>query len=818
MDDMDKQSIEMGGKASFFKGKFAKYGWSNIFDPRLGGQEMLALYGEAITSMSQNENLPQLFRDIFKNAFLPYRDPETLKLFLKTINDFKYDHSEKLGDAFEYLLSVLGSQGDAGQFRTPRHIIDFMVQVLDPKKTDTVLDPACGTAGFLISAYKHIAKTSAEAGKPLTTQEKTKIYDNFTGYDISPDMVRLSLVNLYLHGFVKPQIFEYDTLTSDDRWSDYADVILANPPFMSPKGGIQPHKRFSVQSNRSEVLFVDYMAEHLTSKGRAAIIVPEGIIFQSAGAYKQLRKYLIEHNFLWAVVSLPAGMFNPYAGVKTSILLLDKNLAKKTDKVLFVKIEKDGYDLGAQRRALCNEMGDKPEHCPKHSDLPSALATLQNWHKAVLDGEPASFSPMLDSALLVPVSKLAEGDYNLSADRYREVIRNENQKSEMVPLIDVCELIIDGDWVESKDQSDFGIRLIQTGNVGFGKYKDKGDKARFISEEKFIELNCTEIFPGDVLISRLPDPVGRACFVPKLETRMITAVDCSIVRFNKTKILPEYFVCLTLSDQYYKELSQYLTGASRQRISRKNLEQVKIPLLPIETQHQIVDEIAGYQRVIDGARQIVEGWKPNIEIELGEMLPKDVTEWISVRLEEVCENITDGKHGDCEDQSNSGYYFISAKDIKNGLIDYSDVRQITKADFEDTHRRTRFELGDILLSNSGSIGKMAVAIDIEKTPRTTFQKSVAILKPKQDLVTSYYLFYFLQSKNSELNSVSDGSSQKNLLLRDIRAFEIPLPPLEVQREIVTRIERERSIVEGNRELIRIYEEKVKKVIERVWEG
>lgn len=410
MDDMDKQSIEMGGKASFFKGKFAKYGWSNIFDPRLGGIEMLALYGEAITNMSQNENLPQLFRDIFKNAFLPYRDPETLKLFLKTINEFTYDHSEKLGDAFEYLLSVLGSQGDAGQFRTPRHIIDFMVQVLGPKKNETVLDPACGTAGFLISAYKYIINNNQDpkgfqkplGSKPLTAQEKQAIYKNFTGYDISPDMVRLSLVNLYLHGFVTPQIHEYDSLTSEERWNEYADVILANPPFMSPKGGIQPHKRFSVQSNRSEVLFVDYMAEHLTPNGRAAIIVPEGIIFQSAGAYKQLRKYLIEHNYLWAVVSLPAGVFNPYAGVKTSILFLDRSLAKKTDQILFVKVEADGFDLGAQRRPI------------DRNDLPDALNTLQSWHKAVLDGNPASFSPTIDTALLVSISRLAENeDYNL---------------------------------------------------------------------------------------------------------------------------------------------------------------------------------------------------------------------------------------------------------------------------------------------------------------------------------------------------------------------------------------------------------------------
>ena len=149
---------------------------------------------------------------------------------------------------------------------------------------------------------------------------------------------------MYLHGFVQPQIMEYDTLTSEDRWNEYADVILANPPFMSPKGGIKPHKKFSVQSNRSEVLFVDYIAEHLTPTGRAAVIVPEGIIFQSAKAYKALREMLVK-NHLYAVISLPAGIFNPYSGVKTSILLMDRQLAKKTDSILFVKIENDGFTL-----------------------------------------------------------------------------------------------------------------------------------------------------------------------------------------------------------------------------------------------------------------------------------------------------------------------------------------------------------------------------------------------------------------------------------------------------------------------------------------
>src|SRR5512136_2605269 len=368
MDDMDAESEEFGGKRKFFAGEFSRYGWAKLMRSGLGGHETLNLYAEAIAKMPENPGIPLLFRNIFKNAYLPYRDPETLRAFLKVIDEFNYDHSERLGDAFEYLLSVLGSQGDAGQFRTPRHIIDFIVAVIDPKKDETVLDPACGTAGFLISSYKHILKANTDdrGNSTLTPDEKGRLAQNFEGYDISPDMVRLSLVNLYLHGFADPHIYEYDTLTSQERWNEYADVILANPPFMSPKGGIRPHNRFSVQSKRSEVLFVDYMAEHLTPTGRAGIIVPEGVIFQSQTAYKQLRKLLVEE-YLVAVVSLPAGVFNPYSGVKTSILVLDKALAKQTDRIAFFKIDNDGFRLGAQRRPI-----DK-------NDLPQALSEITEY-------------------------------------------------------------------------------------------------------------------------------------------------------------------------------------------------------------------------------------------------------------------------------------------------------------------------------------------------------------------------------------------------------------------------------------------------------
>ncbi len=416
MDDMDAEAEELGGKRKFFTGEFAKYGWAKLMYSGLGGHDLITLYGEGISRMPENPGIPALFRDIFKNAYLPYRDPETLKAFLKVIDEFTYDHSERLGDAFEYLLSVLGSQGDAGQFRTPRHIIDFIVEILAPKKEETILDPACGTAGFLISAYKHILRTNTDAHghSTLTPQQRGELAKNFKGYDISPDMVRLSLVNLYLHGFTDPHIFEYDTLTDQGRWNEYADVILANPPFMSPKGGIKPHNRFSIQAKRSEVLFVDYMAEHLTTNGRAGIIVPEGIIFQSQNAYKQLRRMLVE-NSLVAVISLPVGCFNPYSGVKTSILLLDKSLARQSHTIAFFKVENDGTDLASKRRA--NDESDLPL---LQTEIHSYLTALKQ-KKDVLGLE-------LSLGIIVPKESISsKGDYFLGGDRYRLDGKKENE-------------------------------------------------------------------------------------------------------------------------------------------------------------------------------------------------------------------------------------------------------------------------------------------------------------------------------------------------------------------------------------------------------
>lgn len=431
MDDMDAESEEFGGKRKFFAEEFACYGWAKLMRSGLGGHETLNLYAEAIAKMPRNPGIPVLFRDIFKNAYLPYRDPETLRAFLKIIDEFTYDHSEKLGDAFEYLLSVLGSQGDAGQFRTPRHIIDFIIALIDPQKSETILDPACGTAGFLISAYKHIHKAhlDGKGHNTLTPDEKGRLAQNFKGYDISPDMVRLSLVNLYLHGFNDPHIYEYDTLTSEDRWNEYADVILANPPFMTPKGGIRPHKRFSIQSRRSEALFLDYFLEHLTPIGKAGVIVPEGIHFVNQAANIHLRRILIENGFLLADITLPHGVFKPYASVKTHILVIDRVLARKSQSVLFVEIENDGFTQSDTREPIPG------------SQLQEAERLVRSFKQAVAEGIAWKNTATSARAYVVSKAALSAGRASHLLGRWHDLPNRVIHRSD-IPLLrlgDLCD-------------------------------------------------------------------------------------------------------------------------------------------------------------------------------------------------------------------------------------------------------------------------------------------------------------------------------------------------------------------------------------------
>ena len=759
MDDLDAESEEFGGARRFFAGEFSRYGWTRLMRSGLGGYEVLNLYAEAINKMPENPGIPPLFRDIFKNAFLPYRDPETLRAFLKIIDEFTYDHSERLGDAFEYLLSVLGSQGDAGQFRTPRHIIDFIVAVIDPKKDETILDPACGTAGFLISSFKHILKsnTDEQGHTTLSPDDKGRLAANFKGYDISPDMVRLSLVNLYLHGFADPHIFEYDTLTSEDRWNEYGDVILANPPFMSPKGGIRPHNRFSMKSKRSEVLFVDYMAEHLTPSGRAGIIVPEGVIFQSQTAHKQLRKMLVE-NYLVAVISLPSGVFQPYSGVKTSILILDKVLARKADRIGFFKVENDGFDLGAQRRPI-----DK-------NDLPQAQTELAEYLCRLRSGESVDdFQPAL--GLIAEKGEIAaKGDYNLSMERYQER----------------QQLIINYPWYKVG-------KLIETITP-----PAKIQKTAFAERGLFpiIDQSQNDIAgwtDNESAVIYPPKPLvifgDHTCAIKLTDEPFAQGADGIKILQTAESLEPRFLFHVLRarpldSDGYKRHFSK--------------LKELEIPLPPLEVQKEIVAEIEGYQKVIDGARAVIDNYRPHIPVD---------PSWPEVSLGTICSlggNIT-------TDVASMLPYF-GADSIESNT---GKLLKVDTAQKQGVNGPVYEFAGERLLYSKirPYLNKLAV-VDLRGYCSSDMYP---LLLNSSKVQTTYLATYMLSGAfNERIRGFYERANIPKINRRQLFETEIPLPPIGVQKQIVAEIEAERALVEGNCELIKRFKKKIQQAIARVW--
>ncbi len=593
----------------------------------------------------------------------------------------------------------------------------------------------------------------------MTPDERARLMTNFRGYDIAPDMVRLSRVNLYLHGFPNPTIHEYDALTSEDRWDERCDVIMANPPFMTPKGGIRPHNRFSIKARRSEVLFVDYIAEHLTPSGRAGVIVPEGIIFQGQNAYKNLRRMLVE-GYLWAVVSLPSGVFNPYAGVKTSILFMDRNLVKRTDLVLFVKIENDGFDLGAQRRPI------------EGSQLAEALAILER-HKTMPEAQEGKL------ALTVPRTRLLESpDINLSGDRYRTAAVRHTGKWPMVRLGEVCTF-------------EYGASLPERNRV-VGQYPVVGSNGIAGYHNSFIVKGPTIV-------------IGR-----KGSAGEVNWIDDNCFPIDTT-----YFISLKLNEislryLFYTlqqlELTKLRGGAGVPGLNRNDAYDTEIPLPPLEEQERIVAELDGYRKVIEGARQVLASYKPTIRID---------PEWPSKPMGEVCD-VRDGTH-DSPKYHLQGFPLITSKNIKNGHIDFENTDLISKEDLDKINKRSFVADGDILMPMIGTIGNPIIV----QKDREFAVKNVALIKFfKTSEVDRHYLKSVLESDlfSNHLLRESQGSSQKFVSLGFLRSLAIPLPPLSIQREIVAELEAERKLVEANRELIRRMEARIKAKLDEVWGG
>ncbi|WJT10649.1 type I restriction-modification system subunit M [Vibrio harveyi] len=408
--------------------------WQNFV--HMSGAELLPhLRNNVFPHFSQVELSGSDIAQFMEDADVEIRSESVLRSAVDMVDKLPLGQSDVKGDIYEYLLSKLASAGINGQFRTPRHIIDMMVEMLDVQPTDVICDPACGTAGFLSRTMEYLTRTHTSKESIYKDEDGNSVYTGdllheyqehinnkmFWGFDFDSTMLRVSAMNMLLHGVSSANITYQDSLNKNfvekDQEHDFFDKILANPPFKGSldEQSVNPKVLSMVKTKKTELLFVALILRMLKLGGRSATIVPDGVLFGSSKAHKDLRQNLIENNQLEAMISLPSGVFKPYAGVSTGILIFTKG--GSTDNVLFYDMAADGYSL------------DDKRHPIKDNDIPDTLAKWKRYSELYQannqDALTAEFGDKTQKPFMVSAEDIKAQKYDLSINRYKEVVYQE---------------------------------------------------------------------------------------------------------------------------------------------------------------------------------------------------------------------------------------------------------------------------------------------------------------------------------------------------------------------------------------------------------
>ena len=344
------------------------------------------------------------FARYMKDATFLVSNPRTLTRIVEKLEDIDLSNKDIMGDVYEYLLSKLATSGQNGQFRTPRHIIRMMVELTAPTPDDVICDPAMGSAGFICAAAQYL-KENYEAELMREDVQRRFQTTMFTGHDTDSTMMRIGAMNMMLHGVEAPNITQVDSLSEDNEVRDAYTLILANPPFKGSldKETVAKDLRSIAATTKTELLFLALFLRSLKVGGRCASIVPDGVLFGSQKAHKAIRKEIIENNRLQAVISMPSGVFKPYAGVSTAILVFTKTGTGGTDDVWFYDMEADGFSLDDKRDPI------------EANDIPDIIKRFHN-----LEGEKDR--ARTEKSFMVPVQEIIDNDYDLSINKYKEIV------------------------------------------------------------------------------------------------------------------------------------------------------------------------------------------------------------------------------------------------------------------------------------------------------------------------------------------------------------------------------------------------------------
>lgn len=343
------------------------------------------------------------FSKYMKGATFMIPTPRLLAQVVEMLSNIDMSDRDTKGDVYEYLLSKIATAGQNGQFRTPRHLIKMMVDMVQPTPDDVICDPAAGTCGFLVAAGEYLRERNGD--ELLRPELRERFQQMFLGMEFDPTMIRIGAMNLIQHGIEQPELRDVDALSEANAgFRNQATLVLANPPFKGSldRDAVDVSILRTVDSKKTELLFLALILRGLRLGGRAAVIVPDGVLFGSSKAHQQIRRELIDRQKLQAVISMPAGVFKPYAGVSTAVLLFTRTDSGGTDRVWFYDMQADGYSLDDKRQAVAQ------------NDIPDVLA---RWHNLGAEKERARG----EKSFFVGVEEIWGNNYDLSINRYKEV-------------------------------------------------------------------------------------------------------------------------------------------------------------------------------------------------------------------------------------------------------------------------------------------------------------------------------------------------------------------------------------------------------------
>jgi type I restriction enzyme M protein len=837
--------------------------------------------------------------------------------------------TDLLGDAIESALSETGGTKDLGLHRTPDHIRQMMVEMVDPDFTDTIFDPTCGTAGFLFDAYEYVIEKARKTRQFPAEHIANMFYrTGIGGIEYQGRIRKMAAVNMYIRGLNPHNIDQGDSLKMFDPPRDAGSktVVIANPPFGAERDQPAYPNIWEEYSKESEttILFVKLMFELLKVNGRCAVVVSEGFLTWGQNSACALRKILLNDANLRAIISLPQGVFVSKSGqgAKTSILYFEKG--QPTDFLWYYKIENDGFSMGTNRKEIAGsqipellelfkevKQGKKPRDT-KHSFCVSKeqietldpriaerikkevsektkeknikkrkklLADLdkklkdKKINKEMYDEKLWQFDNIIDGQIDNEVAKAIEKahSYHFNLQNYRSNLSDEQikdwqetlkgveikngskiekkyqelQKTESKTALQILasfdpknslQMDIAREYLSKPDEKVLeqdkkfkkleeilrkGVQYpnIELGELLIPKYekikKDDfqgdfdvvekisfGDGKIHIREKRETGMDLYKVETGDLITSKINVHQGAIALSP---SDIVCSTHYQIYSINQTEINTKYLLLVLRSEKFLEIVNIEKAGGIKNEAGAEFLRKFKIPLPPLEVQNEIVEKIEKQKQIIDGADRIEKNWK--IQIDIPENAEK-------VLLKDITSYITDGTHK-TPNYVPTGIPFISAQNIVDFRLDIENVKYIGNEEYEQYFKNKNLQKDDVLLAKSGTIGVSAL---FESSEKFAFYESLALIRPKQGKVIPKYLVNFLNSSYSNILTKQNqkGVGVQHLHLEDVRNFEILLPPLETQRQIVEKLDRQMQALEGVRVLKSEAEKRIEEILAEVW--